>query len=134
MPVTYSVDRERNLVLETWTGMVTAPEVATAWRAMAADAEVNACRRLLCDVREASTDLTSTDFAELVYGLLAPALGTTPFHTAIVVGTPFQYGKARQFEAFAQTIKTIQICHDEQSAVAWLEAQSSAAVVRPAGP
>ena len=124
MPTSYSMDRERNVVLEVWTGHVTAADVATTWRRMAADAEVNACRRLICDVRGATMDLTPADFGELVHGILVPAIGSQPWHSAIVVGTPVQYGKTRQFDAFAQVIMTDAIFERVEDALAWLDGRA----------
>ncbi|MBK8006584.1 MAG: hypothetical protein IPK12_22560, partial [Gemmatimonadetes bacterium] len=122
--MTYTMDRERNVVLEVWSGHVTAGDVATTWRRMAADAEVNACRRLICDVREATMSLSSGDFSELVRGILVPAIGSRPWHSAIVVGNPLQYGKTRQFDAFAQVIMTDGIFERVEDALAWLDSRA----------
>lgn len=124
MPTSYSIDRARNVVLEVWTGVVTPADVASTWRVMAVDAEVNACRRLLCDVRAADMQLTPADFGELVHTILVPAIGKAPWHSAIVVGTPVQYGKSRQFDAFAQVVMTDAIFERIEDALAWLDSRT----------
>ena len=44
MPIAYSLDRENGCIVETWTGDVTAKELATHWRHYLADSEVLSSR------------------------------------------------------------------------------------------
>ena len=50
MPIAYTRDRVHNIINESWTGTVTAGELAAYWRTYLTDPEVMRCRRTLVDL------------------------------------------------------------------------------------
>lgn len=52
MPISYSVDHQKGLITETWTGDIAATDLAAYWRDYLADPDVLAIRRTLVDLRQ----------------------------------------------------------------------------------
>jgi hypothetical protein len=71
------VGRARNIINETWTGTVTASELAAYWRTYLADPEVLRCRRTIVDPLDA--DVVSTG-AELSTPRRTVALQAASMH------------------------------------------------------
>jgi hypothetical protein len=74
MPITYVVDRSRNIIIETWTGRVRAVDLAAYWPIYLADPDVIRCRRTLVDLRHATILFTGAELAALVHTIVLPAL------------------------------------------------------------
>lgn len=123
MPVTYSVDPSRGVVLEVWTGDVTASEVKALWEKYLADPQVMAIRKTLADLRQAHLRLTGLQLMELIEQVAVPGLHGLDWTTAIVVARPDQYGFSRQFQVFAEVFNENSIFQDYDTALAWLLVQ-----------
>jgi hypothetical protein len=124
MPITYALDRSRNLIIETWTGTVHAADLAAHWRTYLADPAVMDCRRTLVDLREADLAFTGTELASLVEALVVPVLGERNWATALLVAAPSQFGKSRQYQVFAESYSTDAIFTAWDAAEAWLLGQN----------
>ena len=122
MPIDVTLDQDRRLVIATWHGRVTAPELAAHWeRLFTGDAL--ALGRSLADLRRAELAFTGVELAEVLRTVVAPRLAGRSWAAALLVATPTQYGQARQFEAYADKVSRNQIFLDEAEALAWLGAQ-----------
>jgi hypothetical protein len=120
MPIEYSVDLDRKLIFEVWTGEVTAKVLGTYWRAYLADPEVMAIRRTLVDLRQCEIIFTGSELSELVDDLVSPILAGRHWRTALVVGRPAQFGVSRQYQVFAQHYSQDAIFHEPEAALKWL--------------
>ncbi len=120
MPCTYFIDKRRRVVLETWTGDVTAAMVKSLWKRYLADPEVMAIRRTLADLRQCNLLLTGRDLSHLVDTVAVPGVKGRDWHSAVVVGSPDQYGFSHQFHVFSSIFATNQIFHDYDRALSWI--------------
>lgn len=123
MPIAYAVDRDRNIINETWTGTVTASDLAAYWRTYLADPEVMSCRRTLVDLLEAHVAFTGVELSSLIQTIALPAIGDRKWTTAILVSAPAPYGMTRQYQVFAERYSHDSIFTDRDAALAWLVAQ-----------
>ncbi len=123
MPIVYSIDRENGCVVETWTGDVTAKELAAHWRHYLADAEVLALRRTLVDLRNCRITFTAAELSQLVERLVLPALHGMNWRTAIVVGEPNHFEISRQYHVVAESYSQDSIFSTPEAALAWLRTQ-----------
>src|SRR5262245_27324457 len=96
MPISYSIDKASGVILETWTGDVTAADLRAYWQGYLADPEVLALRRTLVDLRGANLRFNGQQLSDLVSSVVLPALKGRGWKTAIVVDRPEQYGVSRQ--------------------------------------
>jgi hypothetical protein len=120
MGIEYSIDRTRNVIFETWTGMITSEMLASYWKVYLADEEVMRCRRTIVDMRRCEIRFNGTQLAALVRSVVLPKLGNLTWKTAIVVEAPTQFGTARQYGAFAETYSKDSIFDDPERALEWL--------------
>jgi hypothetical protein len=120
MPLTYSIDDTRQIVLEVWTGDVTARMVGSLWKKYLADPRVMAIRRTLADLRECNLLLTGQDLSKLVETVAVPGLKGRDWHTAILVARPDQYGFSRQFHVFSHIYNKNQIFYEWDEALRWI--------------
>jgi hypothetical protein len=123
VPITYSIDRENGCVIETWTGDVTARELAALWRRYIADPEVLALRRSLADLRNCRIVFTPDELSQLVTRIALPALQGRRWRTAIVLGDTSHFEMSRQFHAFAESYSQDSVFSTLEAALAWLRAQ-----------
>ncbi|MGE0040411.1 MAG: hypothetical protein AB7H88_06420 [Vicinamibacterales bacterium] len=123
MPIRYTFDLAKRLVISTWTGPVTATDLDTLWSAYMAAPEFARCDGSLADVRLAQIQFTGRELSDRMKSLAIPAVGPRPFAAAVLVASPAQYGSARQHGVFASY--TTMIFHEEEAALAWLETQVS---------
>lgn len=123
MPITYTIDTARDIILERWTGTISAADLGSFWRAFLTDPEVMKRRRTLVDVRAATISFTGPELEDLVHTVVLPVLGRRKWATAVLVASPSQYGTARQYQVFADSYSGDCIFTDEQSALLWLEQQ-----------
>jgi hypothetical protein len=126
MPITYSVDHSRNIILETWRGTIGASDLASYWRGYLADPDVMSCRRTLVDLREAQISFTGSDLSRLIQTIVLPALQGKRWATSIVVAAPAQFGTSRQYHVFAEAYSTDSIFSDVRAAEDWLIQQHPA--------
>lgn len=123
MPIAYVVDRARNIINETWTGTVTASELAAYWHTYLADPEVMRCRRTLVDLLEAHVAFTGAELSTLIRTIALPAIQDRTWATAILVSAPAPYGVSRQYQVLAERYSRDSIFTDRDAALAWLVAQ-----------
>lgn len=123
MPITYTIDTSRDIIFETWTGTISASDLAAYWREYLVDPEVMKRRRTLVDLRAATIVFTGQQLADLIQAIVLPMLGDLKWTTAVLVATPAQYGTARQYQVFAESYSGDAIFADENPALEWLECQ-----------
>jgi hypothetical protein len=120
MPISYSIDHERSVIVETWTGDVDATELGDYWRRMLADPDAQAIRRTLVDLRHCTVLFTGSQLSDLVRGIAEPRLSGKQWKTAIIVDQPVQFGISRQYHAFAESFSNDAIFDDRDAALTWL--------------
>ncbi len=126
MPISYSIDQDRRLILEVWTGDITARVLRSYWRSYLADPQVLEIRRTLVDLRQCNLLLSGIEMWSLVDEVVIPALAGRDWKTAIVVASNDHYGFSRQYQIFAQRYSTDAIFQDRDRALRWiLEQQPS---------
>lgn len=120
MPIGYRIDRELGIVVTTWAGKITAATAETHYQAMLRDEEALSCGKSLADLREANLELTGFEFKEVITKTVLPNLGSRRWVSAILVQKPYQFGVARQYDAFASTYSFNSIFYDYDEALNWL--------------
>lgn len=120
MPITYRLDRELQVIFETWTGDISAQELESYWKAYTADPEVMDVRRTIVDMRNGRPTFNGDDLARLIRSVVTPVLNGRDWKTAIVVKQPLQFGVSRQYGALAAHYSTDAIFEDTDSALRWL--------------
>ena len=123
MPITYVLDRSRNIIVETWTGRVSAAALAAHWRIYLADPDVIRCRRTLVDLRHATIVFTGAELAALVRIIVLPALHGKKWMSALLIERAAQYGTSRQYQVFAEQYSIDAIFSDWNTAIDWLVQQ-----------
>jgi hypothetical protein len=120
MPITYTIDREKKLITEVWTGEITAGDLATYWKRYLDDPEVLAIRRTLVDLRQANILFNGSDLQILIQTIVLPVLNGRDWKTAIVVEGNIQYGVSRQYQFFAEHYSKDAIFDNMDEARHWL--------------
>ena len=123
MPITYILDRSRNIIIETWTGRVSAVDLAAYWRIYLADSEAIRCRRTLVDLRHATILFTGAELAALVRTIVLPALHGKKWVSALLIERAAQYGTSRQYQIFAEQYSSDSIFSHWNTAIDWLGQQ-----------
>ena len=77
-------------------------------------------RRSVADIRDTVPALSGDELMGLVRRTLAPRLDGRGWRVAVVVASPAQYGKARQFDAMADWLVETKIFDDVDAALAWV--------------
>jgi hypothetical protein len=120
MPISYTIDHERQIIVEAWTGDVSAADLATYWQYYLADATVMAIRRTLVDLRGCTITFSGEELADLIERIVTPILDERAWRTAILVEQPVQYGVSRQYHVFAERYSHDAIFHSYDEALCWL--------------
>lgn len=121
MPITYSIDGEKKLITEVWTGEISAKCLENYWKAYLEDPEVLAIRRTLVDLRQATKILfMGADLDALIHRIVLPVLNGRDWKTALLVHDPLQFGVSRQYQVFADYYSKDAIFHDMEEARNWL--------------
>jgi hypothetical protein len=120
MPISYAIDHQQGVILETWSGEVAAEDLAEYWRRYLAEPAVLAIRKTLVDLRRSRILFTGAQLAGLVEGVVVPILRGRDWKTALVTDDPVQYGVSRQYQVFAQTYSYDSIFTDPDAAMTWL--------------
>jgi hypothetical protein len=123
VPISYSIDRQHNVILETWVGEIRRTDLENHWKPYLEDPEVLAIRRTLVDLRKCTIRFTGAELTDLVSGLVLPAIGGRDWKTAMVVEHPVQFGVSRQYQVLAETYSTDCVFSDLSVAIAWLLAR-----------
>jgi len=120
MSISYAIDDEKGCIIETWTGDVTAQDLAEHWKVYLGDPAVMALRKTLVDLRNARIVFTGAQLASLVVTIAVPALRGRSWRSAFLVRDPVQFGVSRQYQVFAETYSRDSIFGSEDEALAWL--------------
>jgi len=120
MPITYSIDHEKKMITEVWTGDVHAADLAEYWKRYLDDPDVLAIRRTIVDLRQAEILFKGSEFDGLIKNIVLPALNGRDWKTAIVVEKPLQFGVGRQYQAFADRYSKDTIFYNIEAARKWL--------------
>lgn len=124
MPISYSIDAQLGIIVETWIGDVSASELAEYWRNYLADPKVLSLRRTLVDLRQANPNFTGKELSALIASIIDPILQGRDWKTAIIVDKPVQFGISRQYHAFAEHYSLDAIFSDPALALEWLTSPS----------
>jgi len=125
MPITYTIDRKKNLIRETWTGEVHAADLAAYWTQYLADPAVLEIRRTVVDLRACVIAFPGTDLDGLIQTIVLPALDGRAWTTAIVVAHPAQFGVSRQYQVFAARYSQDAIFASVAEAEKWIDSLNS---------
>lgn len=121
MPITYTIDHEKKLITEVWTGEVRANDLAAYWKQYLEDPDVLAIRRTLVDLRQAEILFNGLDLDRLIHTIVLPALYGRDWKTAIVVEkSSSQHGMSRQYQFFANHYSKDAIFYNAEEARHWL--------------
>jgi hypothetical protein len=120
MAITYTIDHERKLIREVWTGEIDAAELGAYWERYLSDPEVMEIRRTLVDLRQAKILFTGAEMDDLIRFVVRPLLGDRDWKTAIVVESAMQFGVSRQYQAFAERYSKDAIFYSPEEAQKWL--------------
>jgi hypothetical protein len=120
MPITYTVDPALGIINVVWDGEVTVDDYARHVSTLLTDPAALRVQRSLSDLRKATLLFTGQELQEKVKSVVIPLLQGIQWKTAILVGSPAQYGQARQFDVFAEAVLTDAIFHDYDAALSWL--------------
>ena len=121
MPITYSIDLDRRLIFERWTGDVSGADLARYWRDYLADPQVMAIRRTIVDLRESNPTFTGMELSSLIHTVVFNALEGRDWTTALVVAKPLQFGVSRQYQVFAECYSRDAIFEDPDLALEWIQ-------------
>jgi hypothetical protein len=124
MPISYSIDRDHRCIHETWTGIITAKDLADYWRRILTDPVVMVIRRTIVDLRSSRILFSGEQLAELVESIVLPVLNGKNWRTAIVVGDLSQYEVSRQYHIFAESYSRDSMFSTRDAALTWLQTQS----------
>lgn len=119
-PIAYAIDKTLGLIVEVWTGDVTAAALRQHWRTLLTDPEALEVRRTLVDLRNANVCFTGAEMSNLVECVVIPLLDGGAWKTAIVTDQPATFGVSRQYQVFAESYSTDCIFHDRDEAIRWL--------------
>jgi hypothetical protein len=122
-PITYSIEEGGTFILETWTGKISADDLAAHWKVYLADPAVMQIRRTIADLRHAEILFFGAELSDLIQTIVAPRLGSLDWKTAIVVRDATQFGVSRQYQTFAEWYSRDCIFDDFAAAKTWLLAQ-----------
>ena len=120
MPITYTVDKQQNVVLVTWQGDVTEDEYRAHLRAMLQDADALRAGRCLTDLTHATSLLSGSQLNAVANSEAVPLLGGRPWKTAVLVGSTVNYGVARQYQILSESEQTDSVFRSRDAALAWL--------------
>lgn len=123
MPITYRHDPDQQVTFTTWTGAITAEDIRAHWAVLLSDPGPMQARRSVADIRDTVPALSGDELMGLVRRTLAPRLDGRGWRVAVVVASPAQYGKARQFDAMADWLVQTKIFEDADAALAWVREQ-----------
>lgn len=121
MPITYRIDREKNLIFELWTGSIGAEDPTAYWKQYLADAEVMEIRRTIVDLRGSVIRFSGEELNSLIESVVMPALKGRTWTTALVVeGGSVEFGVSRQYQVFAGRYSKDAIFADVAEAEKWI--------------
>jgi len=120
VPISYVVDRERNVVLVAWQGEVTEEDYRAHLRAMLTDPESLRTGRCLTDVTRANIRMSGAQLNDIGTAVALPLLAGRPFKTAVLAESTVNFGVARQYQILSQSESSDGVFRDRDAALAWL--------------
>ena len=120
MPITNSIDKLNGIILEVWTGEVSAADLAAYWKQLLVDLDALAIRRTLVDLRNGAISFSGDELYYLVRAIAEPMLEGRDWRTALLVTNAHQYAVSRQYQSFATFYSSDAIFHDKDAALKWL--------------
>jgi hypothetical protein len=120
MPITYTVDKEQNVVLVTWRGDVTGDDYRAHLRTMLQDPDALRAGRSLTDLREANVLVHGAELNAILDAEALPRLAGRQWKTAVLVSSTVNFGVARQYQLLAQSENTDGVFRDYAEALDWL--------------
>jgi hypothetical protein len=121
MPIDYAIDKSSGIIVEVWTGEVSAPVLAAHWKRLLADPEALSIRMTLVDLRNCDIQFSGEQLFDLIGTVAVPMLDGRNWRTALLVGKSIHFGVSRQYQAFAEIYSEDAIFHDEGAALKWLK-------------
>ncbi len=122
MPITYTVDRDQQLITEIWTGDIDSPLLGAYWTEYLKDPDVLKIRRTLVDLRQAVIRFNVYELSVLVGNVVLPVVYDKKWiwKTAIVVGNTAQFKVSQEYHALAQYYSEDAIFDTVEKARNWL--------------
>jgi hypothetical protein len=121
MSITYSIDRQKNVIFETWTGEISADDLAAYWKRYLADPAVLEIRRTIVDLRGSTISFSGVDLKFLIQTIVLPVLKDRDWTTAIIaIGGSAEFGVSRQYQVFADCYSKDSIFGSAEEAEAWI--------------
>jgi hypothetical protein len=120
MPITYSIDKLNGIILEVWTGEVSALVLAAHWKRLLVDPEALTIRRTLVDLRNCDIGFSGEQLFDLIRNLVEPILNGREWRTALLIGKTVHFGVSRQYQSLANTYSKDAIFDDQDAALRWL--------------
>jgi hypothetical protein len=126
MPISYRIDPEKNLILETWSGKICAADLRAYWMGYLADTQVMEIRRTVVDLRGSVIDFSGKELWTLVRSIVEPALKGREWTSALVVQEDSaEYGVSRQYQVFAENYSKDCIFNSVAEAEKWICSKDS---------
>jgi hypothetical protein len=120
MSIAYSIDKRAGIILEVWTGEVTAMDLADHWNRLLTDPDALALRRTLVDLRNCDLAFSGDELFDLIRGVAVPRLNGKEWRSALLIDDLVQFGVSRQYQSFAHMYSDDAIFRDEHAALKWL--------------
>lgn len=120
MPISYAIDRQLGIIIETWQGDVHAEDLRSYWQRCVTDPTFLELRTTLADLRAANICFSGEEMMTLITSVVLPQLAGRDWQTAIVVEQPVQFGVSRQYQMFADHYSRDSIFHSYDEALCWL--------------
>lgn len=120
MPISYTVDKERNVVLVTWQGDVTAQDYRQHLRTLLEDPDALRAGKSLTDLTDAKVLVSGAELNAIGSAEAAPRLAGREWKTAVLVSSVVNYGVARQYQILSQAEGSDAVFRDRAAALAWL--------------
>ena len=120
MPISYTVDAERRVVFERWSGSVTAKDISDYWHTLTHDRHALSIRRSLADLRGMEIRFSEVDFFFLIRTVALPGLGNFKWTAAIVADRNAVRALRRQVQIYMQTFSRSMKFSDRDAALEWV--------------
>ncbi len=125
MPIHYSIDPERRLVLATVRGDFTLDEIVASIDNAVQDSAFEPGFNVLSDHREVGNPITPTQLMQTVEHIGRDQSPLAGARWAVVTTKPASWGMMRAFAVWAESIPlTIQVFRSMEEAEAWLESDT----------
>lgn len=121
MPIEVTIDKGKDLVTRSLTGLSAIEEIIAKLRETAAHPDYHPGMKSLNDLREFAPVSDSTDVRQMAEYLLANSAEREGLRAAIVVSRTVDYGMARMLQALADTPSfSVAVFYDIDEAKQWL--------------